>query len=159
MTPYEKIYLMNALMGHQQEPFTGDVEKFWKQMDQQANLVNEETTETLDAIIDRDLEGFAKEVADVMVVAIGLYQKLHDAGINMIDVLDKVCDNNLEKFHRDSEHANETVKFYQDQGVDTFVRVVVMEDGQEYFAVIRKADNKMMKPHDFEKLLLSNLVE
>jgi hypothetical protein len=33
-----------------------------------------------------------------------------------------------------------------------------MEDGVEYYAVIRKADGKMLKPHDFVGVDLSEIV-
>lgn len=147
MTPYEKIYLLQLLIGHEVHHPTSD--EFFDAVSYQAGLVLEEAQEALDEAIDRDLEKLTKEVADVMVTSIGLLQKLQRSGVPVDEVLDRICSANLDKFHRDADHANETVKFYQDQGIETFVRLVTLEDGSEYYGVIRKEDNKLMKPHDF----------
>lgn len=156
MTQFEKIYLFNSLIG--QNPAQAGTEEFFNQVSNQTSLILEEVNETLDAAINRDLVEVIDGVSDIMVTAIGLYQKLQLSGVDIGEALHQVCDNNLKKFHRDPEEANKTVKFYQDQGVETFVRFHKMEDGSEYFAVIRKEDGKLMKPYDFEPVDLSNIV-
>lgn len=157
MTAYEKIFLFNTLIGH--EGIQPDSEEFWTQIRNQTERVVEEVNETLDATIDQDMLELIDGVADIMVVAIGLYQKLQLCGVDVAEALERVCDNNLTKFHETEDHANETVKFYQDLDIETFVRLVTMEDGVEYFGVIRKSDGKLLKPHDFVGVDLTDIAE
>jgi hypothetical protein len=157
MTAYEKIFLLNTLIGNKGvKPLSED---FWTQVRNQTELVVEEAAETLDACIEEDTKELIDGVADVMVVAIGLFQKLQLCGVDIDMALDLVCNNNLEKFHKTAEHANETVDYYRAKEVETFVRLSTMEDGVEYYAVIRKGDGKMLKPHDFVGVDLSEIVE
>ncbi|QDP60412.1 MAG: hypothetical protein GOVbin1096_40 [Prokaryotic dsDNA virus sp.] len=157
MSAYDKIYLMNTLIGHQ--PVEPNTKEFWEQIRSQTELVLEETKETLDAAIDEDPQELLDGVADIMVTAIGLYQKLILSGYQTPEALERVCDNNLTKFHRDPEHANETLEYYKEQGIETFVRLVTMQDGTEYYGVINKESGKLLKPHDFVGVVLSDLVE
>lgn len=157
MTPYEKIYTMNTIMGYQ--PSKPNTDEFWTKIRNQAELVVEETSEALDAIIEQDPAQVLGEVSDIMVTALGLYQKLIASGYPIEEALHRVCDKNLEKFHSTDAEANETVKFYQDQGIETFVRLIVMEDGSEYYSVIQKGSNKMLKPKGLQKVTFDDLVE
>jgi|SRR5690554_7694700 len=156
-TPYSKIHLLNVLIGH--EVPKPDTEEFWNYVRNQTELVLEESQEAHDEAIDQNLEKYISEVADIMVTAIGLYQKLQLAGVPIDKVLDRVCDKNLEKFHKTAEEANETVQFYTEKSVETFVRLTVLEDGSEYYAVIRKSDGKMLKPKGFEKATFGDIME
>lgn len=157
MSAYDKIYLMNTLIGHQ--PIEPNTEEFWKQIRSQTELVLEETKETLDAAIDEDPLELLDGVADIMVTAIGLYQKLILSGYETPEALDRVCDNNLTKFHRDPEEANKTVEFYTEKGVETFVRLVTMQDGTEYYGVINKESGKLLKPYNFVGVDLTDLAD
>jgi len=156
MTAYEKIFLLNTLIGNKGvRPLSPE---FWSEVRNQTELVVEEAGETLDACIEEDMTELIDGVADIMVVAIGLFQKLQLCGIDIDEALQLVCDNNLEKFHSTAEHANETLESFREKGVETFVRLSTMEDGTEYYAVIRKSDGKMLKPHDFVGVDLSEVV-
>lgn len=157
MTAYEKIFLMNTLIGNNGVSLNS--EEFWPAMRNQTGLVVEETQEALDEAIDENLPNLLKEVADVMVTAIGLYQRLQVCGVDISEALELVCDNNLEKFHRTAEHANETLQHYTEQGVECLIRLTTLEDGSEYYAVLRKSDGKMQKPHDFVKVDLTEIAE
>jgi len=157
MTAYEKIFLMNTLIGNSR--ISLDSEEFWPAMRNQAGLVVEETQEAFDETIDENLPNLIKEVADVMVTAIGLFQRLQLCGVDVSEALEIVCDNNLEKFHRTAEHANETLKSHQDAGTECLVRLTTLEDGSEYYAVLRKSDGKMLKPHDFVKVSMQEIAD
>lgn len=157
MTAYEKVYLMNTLIGS--KPTEPNSPEFWQQIRNQVELVVEEVQETLDEAIDENLEALVGEVSDIMVTSLGLFQKLQMAGIPIEKILDRVCDKNLEKFHKTKESAYETMEFYREQDVETFVRMTVMEDGSEYYAIIRKSDGKMLKPKGFQKATFEDLVE
>jgi len=157
MTPYEKIFLMNSIIGNK-EPVV-DTEEFWTQVRNQTERVVEEASETLDEAIEQNLEKLIGEVTDIMVVSIGLYQKLQLAGIDIDAALNRVCDKNLEKFFTDPEAANETVQYYTEKGVDTFVRHVTLNNGDEYYAVIRKADGKLLKPKGFESASYEDIAQ
>jgi len=157
MTVYEKIFLFNNLIGNKGvRPLSED---FWEQVGNQSDRIVEEAAETYNAVADKDLTELVDGVADVMVVAIGLYQKLQLCGVDVSDALERVCDNNLTKFHDTPEYANETVKFYEEEGVAAFVRLTTMEDGDEFYSVIRESDKKLLKPHDFVGVDLSDIIE
>lgn len=157
MTSYEKIFLFNALMGH--KGISPDTPEFWSQIRNQTDRVVEEASEASDEAVIEDIGNLMKEVADVMVTSIGLFQKLQLCGVDISEVLDRVCDNNLTKFHQDADHANETVRFYQEKGIETFVRLTTMEDGVEFYGVLRKSDEKLLKPHDFVGVDISDIIE
>ena len=156
MSAYEKIFLMNTLIGH--KPIKPNTEEFWTQIRNQCERVTEEVDELFNAILDEDTEQVLDGISDAMVTVIGLYQKLAQCGYPVEEGLDRVCDNNLTKFHTDAEAANKTVQFYKDAGVETFVRFIKLDNGSEYYGVIRKADNKLMKPVDFQPVVLKDLV-
>lgn len=154
-TAYEKIYKMNSLIGHRGgQPNTSE---FWSQIRNQTERVVEEVNETLDAAIDEDTVGMLDGMSDILVTAIGLYQKLAQFGYPVEEALERVCDNNLTKFHETAEEANETVQFYRDFIVETFVRMVTLNNGEVYYSVIRKSDGKLLKPKYYQSVDLSDL--
>lgn len=155
MTPYEKIHLMNTLIGH--KGVNPESSEFWKQIRNQTERVVEEVEETLDAAIDEDALELLDGISDIMVTAIGLYQKLQQCGYPVDEAFNRVCDNNLTKFHKDPNEANKTVEFYKNQGVETFVRLIRLESGEEFYSVIRKSDGKLLKPYNFEPVDLLDL--
>lgn len=157
MTAYESIYLLNSLIGNPE--YHPDTDEFFNSVANQIGLVREELDEALDEAVDQDLEKLTKEVADVMVTSIGLLQKLQRSGVPIDEVLDRICEANLMKFHRDPDEANKTVEYYSGKGVETFVRAITMTDGTEYFAVIRKTDDKMLKPYNFVGATTEGLFE
>jgi hypothetical protein len=148
---------MNTLIGS--EAIEKGSPEFWTQMRNQATLVVEESVEAFDETIEEDIGKLLKEVSDVMVTAIGLYQKLQDCGYPIEEALDKVCDNNLTKFHRNVDEANLSVKHHLAQGIETFVRMIQMDNGDEYFGIIRKSDGKLLKPYDYVKINTQDLLE
>lgn len=157
VTPYEKIFLMNNLMGHQGR--VPESEQFWTEVRNQSERVVEEINETHDAIIDEDLQELIDGVADSVVTLIGLYQKLQLCGVDIDAAFDRICDNNLTKFHRDPEEANLTAKYYQDQGVEVLVVHTALDDGSQFYSVVRKSDRKLLKPYNYEKVDLTDIVE
>ena len=157
MSAYEMIFLFNTLAGHQGKPV--ETKEFWDDVRNQSERVKEESVETLDASIDEDLLALIDGTADNMVTAIGLYQRLQMCGVDIDGALADVCENNLSKFHIDPEEANKTLKHYEEQGVDVFVRHIALEDGLQYYVVLRKSDNKVLKPHDYVGVDLQKYVD
>lgn len=157
MTAYESIYLLNSLIGNPE--YHPSTDEFFNSVANQIGIVQEEVSEALDEAVDQDLEKLTKEVADVMVTSIGLLQKLQRSGVPIDEVLDRICEANLRKFHRDPDEANKTVEFYNEKGIETFVRVVTLTNGEEYYAVIRVTDNKMLKPYNFVGATTEGLFE
>jgi phosphoribosyl-ATP pyrophosphohydrolase len=157
MTAYEKIFLMNTLIGN--EVVEKGSPEFWTQMRNQVALVVEESEEAFEEAIDEDINKLLKEVSDIMVTALGLYQKLQNCGYPIEEALDKVCDNNLTKFHRNVDEANLSVKHHHEQGLTTFVRMIQMDNGNEYFGIIRKSDGKLLKPYDYVKINTQDWLE
>lgn len=157
MTNFEKIYLFNTLCGRQ-APLPNSPQ-FYVHVSNQASRVLEEVQETIDDSLDENLLGVIDGVADVMVTALGLYQQLQRCGVDVEEALSRVCDNNLTKFHRDPEEAQKTLEFYQKQNIETFVRMIKLEDGEEYYGVLRKSDQKLLKPYDFKSVDLFDIAQ
>lgn len=67
-------------------------------IDAQVSFIFSELEETITAFEERDAVELADGCADIIVTAFGLMQKLEVAGFDMLSVLKKVCENNMEKF-------------------------------------------------------------
>ena len=121
-----------------------DREKFWSQLEFQANLVVEEAKEFLEAVESRDLENAVKEACDVDYVYTYAEVLLEHAGVNMGVAKDMVAMNNDQKYTLSEELAEQSAYALEEDGVETYIDEVEWE-GDTIYMVKRWGDGKILK--------------
>lgn len=150
---HASVVLFNTLAGR--ELSTEVDEKFWSDIENQIGLVLEETTEMYNAVKDRNLVEVLDGYCDVFVTNTYVGEMLQAAGIDAEGGLHAVCQNNLSKIPKDIFHAAESAEMYG-EGYVYVDRAVV--NGEEYFPVKRREDNKLLKPKHYHKVHLDDFV-
>ena len=93
---------MNANIYNQVKKFNtvaGQLENVTKQsLALQMELIQEEYLELVQAFDDEDDEEYLDATADLFVTVAGLMQKLEAAGFNVEEAMNRVAENNLDKF-------------------------------------------------------------
>jgi len=113
-----------------------------KTLKNQIERIEEEVTELrYKGVLDMNQQEMLDGIIDTLVTAFGFAQLLEANGYNVAKAMQKVANNNLTKFTDDFELANNTVKMYQDKGEECYVKNV-----EDCFVVLRKSDDKVMKP-------------
>lgn len=143
----EDCYLFNDLAGKSRQ-------STWKDLQAQYDLIQEETSEILEGIENRDIIEVLDGAVDVLVVTIGLLQKLQSKGIDVSLALKLVAENNLSKFTEDKSSAEDTVEQLKMQGIEASAEY------QPFFDVyvIKDTNGKVRKPIDFESVYLLDCV-
>ena len=131
-------YLFNELAGK-------DKQCSYRDIYQQAQLVHEETNEILCGVADNNPEEVLDGAIDVMVVTLGLMQKLEQLGVDVSKAMQKTAMNNFSKFPSDFVIAQESVAALKEKGVEC--RAEYNEEYELY--VIKDANDKVRKPLDF----------
>ena len=131
-------YLFNELAGK-------DKQCSYKDIYQQSLLVNEETNEILCGVADNNPEEVLDGAIDVLVVTLGLMQKLEELGVDVSKAMQKTAMNNFSKFPSDFVIAQESVTDLKRKGVEC--RAEYNEEYELY--VIKDANDKVRKPLDF----------
>ena len=94
-------------------------------------------------------------VVDIAYTLFGLMQVAEQLGYNIEGALEAVCKNNNEKFVKTIEEANETAVMYEEQGTAVDIRY---NEEYDVFAVVRKTDNKLMKPKGYKSVVLDQFL-
>lgn len=131
-------YLFNELAGKDKQCSYHDIY-------QQCNLIDEEVNEITDGIYQNNPEEVLDGAIDVLVVTLGLLQKLEHLGVDTTKAMQKTALNNFSKFPTDRVIAVSSVDFLKEQGVDC--KFEYNEEYQVY--VIKDANDKVRKPVDF----------
>lgn len=131
-------YLFNELAGK-------DKQCSYKDIYQQSLLINEEVNEILCGVTDNNPEEVLDGAIDVLVVTLGLMQKLEQLGVDVSKAMQKTAMNNFSKFPSDFVIAQESVVELKRKGVEC--RAEYNEDYELY--VIKDANDKVRKPLDF----------
>lgn len=131
-------YLFNELAGK-------DKQCSYKDIYQQSLLINEEVNEILCGVTDNNSEEVLDGVIDVLVVTLGLMQKLEQLGVDVSKAMQKTALNNFSKFPTDFVIAQESVVALKEKGVEC--RAEYNEDYELY--VIKDSNDKVRKPLDF----------
>lgn len=131
-------YLFNELAGK-------DKQASYRDIYQQGQLVHEEVCEILDGVQHNNPEEVLDGCIDVLVVTLGLLQKLENLGVDTSKAMQKTALNNFSKFPTDRVIAVSSVDFLKEQGVDC--KFEYNEEYQVY--VIKDANDKVRKPLDF----------
>ena len=142
-------YLFNELAGR----FDGTITL--EALGKQASLIDEELKETLHGISIGDNAEILDGIVDVAVTAIGLIHMLEASGFDVNRALEKIARNNLSKYPKaDAEGIqtlSKTIEMYEQQGVPVKFKVQ-----DERIIIQRKDTGKIMKPHGFESVDLSD---
>jgi len=125
----------------------GNLETITKQsLALQLDLIQEEYLETVEAFDNQDSTEFVDGVADMYVVVTGLIQKLERMGVNMKEAIDRVCDNNLQKF-----------PLYQDGWQDIIPEGCSVNTVDGRLVIKKITTGKIMKPLNFKPVDLTNV--
>lgn len=131
-------YLFNELAGK-------DTKCSFTDMYQQSMLVHEEVLEIIDGIRHNNPEEVLDGAIDVLVVTLGLLQKLGELGADVSKAMQKTAINNFSKFPTDRVIAVASVDALKEKGVDCS-----FEYNEEYeLYVIKDTNDKVRKPVDF----------
>lgn len=134
-----------------------DVETNYQAFYQQYKVLCEEIREVSDALDTRDLTEVVDGVIDTIVVALGMWQKLENLGIDMNKAAELIGHNNLSKYPslRDDSIVQPTIDKYEAQGIE----VTVKKDIPNHCYVFRnKGTGKILKPYGFESVDISSCV-
>jgi len=135
----DKCYLFNKVAGK-------DTQFDKQSIQEQIDLIKEEVNETQEGLDNNDLMELADGALDVLVVTLGLIQKLENLGIDMNKAAEIIADNNLSKFTLDYKVAEATVEHYKQKGEQVYI---TFYNDKKLYAVKRLSDNKVMKPVGF----------
>ena len=134
--------------------YAGKATNFTKSdIDRQVALITEELKETVEGLQANSVVEVLDGTVDILVVTLGLLQKLQYAGVNIDGALSAVAENNLSKFTKSEEIANLSVASYEKKGE----KVYVTKFGDLYI-IKRLSDDKVMKPIDFKSVELTSFV-
>ena len=131
-------YLFNELAGK-------DKQRSYRDIVNQCKLIDEEAQETCDAVVAGDAEAVLDGAIDVLVVTLGLMQKLEELGVDVSKAMQKTAMNNFSKFPSDFVIAQESVADLKRKGIDC------RAEYNEYYEVyvIKDSNDKVRKPLDF----------
>ena len=139
-------------------PIAGtDVETNYQAFYQQYKVLCEEIREVSDALDMRDLTEVVDGVIDTLVVALGMWQKLENLGIDMNEAAKLIGQNNLSKYPslRDDFVVQATINKYKAKDIE----VVVKKDIPNHCYVFRNKDTgKILKPYGFESVDISSCI-
>lgn len=134
-----------------------DDETSYESFCQQYKVLYEEVKEVGDGLDTRDLTSVVDGIIDTIVVALGMWQKLENLGIDMNKAAELIGQNNLSKYPslRDDSVVQATSDKYKAQGIE----VVVKKDIPNHCYVFRNKDTgKILKPYGFESVDISSCV-
>lgn len=126
----------------------------WKDIEFQYKLIAEETKEIKDGLDINNVKEVLDGAIDVMVVTLGLLQKLEYLGVDVNKAMRDTAANNLTKFVTHELDAIRTAQHYEQEGVPVFVEY--NKEGDCF--VIKNWNDKIMKPVGFVSNDLSNCI-
>lgn len=116
------------------------------------SLLQEELNELKEAIANNDLVEVADALCDLQYVLSGAVLEF-GMGEKFVTLFNEVQRSNMSKACIDEEEAQQTVKKYQDQGVEVYY-----EKSGDKFNVYRKEDNKVLKSVNYSPANLKPLL-
>jgi len=119
----------------------------------QFKVVVEEMKEFQDGHNNKDLVETTDGIIDSFVVLFGYMQKMQNRyGIDFAKAMDLIAENNLSKYPTEEQVAIDTVKMYQEKGLETYYTY----NAESACYVIRDSKtNKIKKPVGFKSVDLS----
>ena len=144
---YEDTYAFNDISGAIRE--TSD-ESFVSQID----FIEEEFNELKHGVLNNDNVETLDGLVDCAVTLMGYMQKFHfTTGADIGTAMQLVATNNLEKYPKTKQLAEDTVKMYADKGVDTYY---TYNDTYQVYVIRDKITGKVKKPMGFKSVDLSS---
>ncbi|KQR94644.1 hypothetical protein ASG01_01840 [Chryseobacterium sp. Leaf180] len=116
-------------------------------------LLQEELNELKQAIEDKNLTEIADALCDLQYVLSGAVLEF-GLGEKFVTLFNEVQRSNMSKACDNEEQAAETVKFYDEKGVESFY-----EKSGEKYNVYRKADHKVLKNKYYSPADLKTILE
>jgi hypothetical protein len=150
-----RITRFNFAVGN--EPLLGDKEMFFRQMKAQANYLKEEVQEIIDACEERDIIGVLDGVVDCWYVREYMDDLCAEQSLRLSLARNLVCENNDTKFSTRYSDAAISQSAHEAAGTPCYIAAVEYE-GKEYYTVRRLADDKVLKPHNFQSVDLSGCI-
>ena len=117
-----------------------------KQMLQQLALIEEEVQEIKEGLHENNVLETLDGVVDVLVVTLGMLQKLEALGVDTTKALKGTAENNLTKYPADIATAVASQKYLAKQGAE-----VTVEYNPKYdLYVLKDKNQKVRKPWNFD---------
>lgn len=129
-------------------------EEVLKQIINQCTFLLEEVLETKEAAYAGDWTEIADGVGDVLFVADYLRELTKSVGVDQDGVDDAICDNNMLKTTTSRELAE---KWLEGKDVACYIATTEYE-GETYYTVRRKIDDKVVKYNDFPRVDLKPFI-
>jgi len=123
-----------------------DAQASLKQMLQQLTLIEEEVQEIKEGLHENNVLETLDGVVDVLVVTLGMLQKLEALGVDTTKALKDTAENNLTKYPADIATAVASQKYLAKQGVEATVEYNPKYD----LYVLKDKNQKVRKPWDFQ---------
>ena len=133
------------------------VDNFFSQLKKQAQYLQEEVQEIIDACDAYDYVEALDGVVDCWYIREFMDDLCIEQGMRVGVARDLVCDNNDTKFTTQYTNAKLTQEAYTEKGVECYIAEVDYE-GKLYFTVRRKSDEKVLKPLTFIPVDLSGCI-
>jgi phosphoribosyl-ATP pyrophosphohydrolase len=139
---------------------TAFTDEWWDSLKGDVARVLEEVDETVFAVDMRDTKELLDGVCDIEYTLSKLKWALREAeGINYDGAMSTICENNLTKIVDNIYDAEMSCRKYAEKGIETYVNAYKDENDNEYFAILRKSDNKVMKPYGYESVSLDTFID
>lgn len=144
-----KVWLFNHIAGNYEvKPTKAD-------LIQQITLIQEELSETKEAIELDNSKELIKETSDLLVTVLGLCYQVELIGHDLMGGADAVCDDNLAKYPLEERQAQASVEYYADHKNVTLTAT----HNEEYDVwVLKDQQGKIRKPLGFGKIDLSEFI-
>ena len=120
----------------------------------QLELIQEELTETFEALESGNHVGLLDGVVDVLVTAFGFAQKLDAMGFDVGEAMMLISQNNLSKFPMTKEEAEETVAMHAEDGVECTYHY----NEKHRLYVVKDVNGKVRKPYNYESVNINHCV-
>lgn len=114
-------------------------------------LMTEELDEIVEAIEEKNRVEVLDGICDLLYVTLGFAYR-HGFANNLEEAFRRVHESNMSKFPVDALTAQETLKKYQEEGVEAY-----FEQEGEFYIIRRKSDGKVLKSKDYNPVNLTDL--
>lgn len=119
-----------------------------ERQDLRIKLLQEELDELKQAIDDNDLIGVIDAFCDLQYVLSGA---IIEFGLSdmFLRCFNEVQSSNMSKLAYSREEVDKTIEKYAKLGIETYGKLVILENNEKYFIIYRSSDNKVLKSINF----------
>ena len=123
-----------------------------KRCELRVELIQEELNELQQAIIDNDMVEVADALCDIQYVLAGAVLEF-GLGNEFSDLFNEVQRSNMSKACETQQEAEETVAYYEKQGIDAYIA-----PSDTKYLIYRKSDNKTLKSINYSPANLNKVL-